>query len=104
MEIDNIIEIPEWFFQRASLRVAWLDVFEGWLYLEIEAECPKCLNVEKSVWIVTLGERRLVENIRCGRCGFPVGKIVLRELESFLVEMESMLRRLSIELPYTNDC
>ncbi len=87
------LEIPEWFFQSASLRVAWMDLLENWLYLEIKAECPNCLAIEESKWVITVEERELLKSIKCRRCGFPIGDIVLRELERFLAEVESMLKR-----------
>ncbi len=89
--------IPEWFFESASLRVAWLDLLEGWLYLEVRAECPRCLNVETGLWVVTVEERELLKSMKCRRCGYPVGDIVLRELERFLAEVESLLRSIEKE-------
>ncbi|NPA97131.1 MAG: hypothetical protein GXO32_05975 [Crenarchaeota archaeon] len=91
------LEIPEWFFESASLRVAWLDLVEGWLYLEVRVECPNCLNVEESTWLLTVGERELLRIIRCGRCGADLGSIVLRELDRFLAEVDSLLRRVEEE-------
>ena len=91
------LRIPEWFFECASLRVAWLDLIEGWLYLEVRVECPNCLNIEESVWLVTVEERDLLRVIRCRRCGADLGSIVLRELDRFLAEVESLLRRIESE-------
>ncbi len=102
MCLDEFLSIPEWFFRRSPLRIAWMDLLEGWIYLEIEAECPMCLNIEQSTWVVSVEERDVLEGIKCGRCGYPIGRLVLKEIDRFVAEIESMLRRLSAESPNVN--
>ncbi len=86
--------VPPWFFLAANLRVVWIDLVEKWIYLEVEAQCPRCLYTEKSVWVVDSLERDVVkEFIWCRSCGYPLGELVYRELEWILAEIESLVER-----------
>jgi len=98
MVLDLIAEIPRWFFEPSPLRLAWMDVLERWLYLEIEARCPNCGRVVESRWILEVDEVSLLESSRCS-CGYPIGREIVREVTRFLSEVESLLRRCRGEDP-----
>ncbi len=90
--------IPHWFFESLSYRLAWLDVEEGWLYLEIDAKCPNCFRRTSSTWLVLRTEIDLLDTyLRCWYCGYNIGELVRREVETFLAEVDSLLRRVEEE-------
>jgi len=98
MVLELIAEIPRWFFEPSPLRLAWMDVVEGWIYLEIEGRCPHCGKVFSSRWILEVDEVGLLEKSRCS-CGYPIGREIAHEVTRFLREVESLLRRCRGEDP-----
>ncbi len=94
---ETLPHVPPWFFLTAAIRVLWIDLIEEWMYLEIEPTCPRCGMKSIYKYVLSIKETNILKNLYCSSCGYHVGEIVHRELLSYLLEIENLLKRVEAE-------